>query len=297
VTAMGGTHVCLRRVDPPLVFELIKRHHVSHMCGAPTVLTMLIQTPPEQPTRFEQVVELETGGSSPPVKVIRAMSEMGFNVTHLYGLTEVHGPSTLCAPQEAWETLGLAERAEKVARQGVRYPTLDGQMVADPKTLRPVPADGRTIGEVMLRGNTVMLGYLKDRTATDAAFEGGWFHTGDLAVQHPDGYMEIKDRAKDIIISGGENISSIEVEIALNRHPAVLMSAVVARRDEKWGETPCAFVQLRPDATATEEELIRFCRDNLPHFAIPKTVVFGALPTTSTGKVQKYTLRERARAL
>jgi fatty-acyl-CoA synthase len=297
VTAMGGTHVCLRRVDPPLVFQLIARERVTHMCGAPTVLTMLIQTPPEQRTRFEHVVELETGGSSPPAKVIRAMSEMGFNVTHLYGLTEVHGPSTLCAPQEAWETLGLAERAEKVARQGVRYPTLDGQMVADPKTLRPVPADGRAIGEVMLRGNTVMLGYLKDRAATDAAFEGGWFHTGDLAVQHPDGYIEIKDRAKDIIISGGENISSIEVEIALNRHPAVLLSAVVARPDEKWGETPCAFVQLRPDGQASADELIAFCRDNLPHFAVPKTVVFDNLPTTSTGKVQKYTLRERARAL
>jgi fatty-acyl-CoA synthase len=297
VTAMGGTHVCLRRVDPPLVFELIARHRVTHMCGAPTVLTMLIQTPPEQRKPFDRVVELETGGSSPPAKVIRAMSEMGFNVTHLYGLTEVHGPSTLCAPQEAWEALSLGERAEKLARQGVRYPTLDGQMVADPKTLRPVPADGRTIGEVVLRGNTVMLGYLKDQAATAAAFDGGWFHTGDLAVQHPDGYIEIKDRAKDIIISGGENISSIEVEIALNRHPAVLMSAVVARPDEKWGETPCAFVQLRPDAAATDAELIAFCRENLPHFAVPKTIVFGSLPTTSTGKVQKYTLRERARGL
>jgi len=297
VTAMGGTHVCLRRVDPPLVFELIKRHHVSHMCGAPTVLTMLIQTLPEQRTVFDRVVEIQTGGSSPPAKVIRAMNEMGFNVTHLYGLTEVHGPSTLCAWQEAWDSLGVVEQAEKMARQGVRYPTLDGQMVADPKTLRPVPADGRTIGEVMLRGNTVMLGYLKDIGATDAAFHGGWFHTGDLAVQHPDGYIEIKDRAKDIIISGGENISSIEVEIALNRHPAVLMSAVVARPDEKWGETPCAFVQLRPDAAATAAELIAFCRDNLPHFAVPRTIQFGPLPTTSTGKVQKYTLRERAKTL
>ena len=297
VTAMGGTHVCLRRVDPPLVFQLIVRHGVTHMCGAPTVLTLLIQTPPAQRTSFGRVVEIQTGGSSPPAKVIRAMGEMGFSVTHLYGLTEVHGPSTLCAPQEAWEALEIGERAEKIARQGVRYPTLDGQMVADPKTLRPVPADGRTIGEVMLRGNTVMLGYLKDQAATEAAFHGGWFHTGDLAVQHPDGYIEIKDRAKDIIISGGENISSIEVEIALNRHPAVLMSAVVARPDETWGETPCAFVQLRPDAQATAEELIRFCRDNLPHFAVPKTVVFGMLPTTSTGKVQKYALRERARAL
>jgi fatty-acyl-CoA synthase len=297
VTAMGGTHVCLRRVDPPLVFSLIAQHRVTHMCGAPTVLTMLIQTPPEQRTAFDQVVEIETGGASPPAKVIRAMNEMGFNVTHLYGLTEVHGPSTLCAWQEAWESLAVDERAEKLARQGVRYPTLEGQMVADPKTLGPVPADGRTIGEVMLRGNTVMLGYLKEPGATEEAFHGGWFHTGDLAVQHPDGYIEIKDRAKDIIISGGENISSIDVEIALNRHPAVLMSAVVARPDERWGETPCAFVQLRPGMEVTAEELIGFCRDNLPRFAVPKTVMFGPLPTTSTGKVQKYTLRERARAL
>src|SRR2546428_6431196 len=207
VTAMGGTHVCLRRVDPPLVFQLIARHGVSHMCGAPTVLTLLIQMPPEQRTSFGRVVEIQTGGSSPPAKVIRAMSEMGFNVTHLYGLTEVHGPSTLCAPQEAWEALEIGERAEKIARQGVRYPTLDGQMVADPKTLRPVPAAGRTVGEVMLRGNTVMLGDLKGRAGDEAAPPGGRSHTGDLAVQHPDGYIEIKDRAKDIIISGGENIS------------------------------------------------------------------------------------------
>jgi fatty-acyl-CoA synthase len=225
------------------------------------------------------------------------MNEMGFNVMHIYGLTEVHGPSTLCAWQEAWDALSAHERAAQIARQGVRYPVVDGQMVADPKSLKPVPADGKTIGEVMLRGNTVMLGYLKDAEATEAALAGGWFHTGDLAVEHPDGYIEIKDRSKDIIISGGENISSIEVEIALNRHPAVMMSAVVARPDERWGETPCAFVQLRPGGNATEEELIRFCRDNLPHFAVPKTVVFGPLPTTATGKIQKYTLRERARAL
>jgi len=297
VTAMGGTHVCLRRVDPPQVFRLIAQHGVSHMCGAPTVLTMLIQTPPEQRVTFEQVVQIQTGGSSPPAKVIRAMNEMGFNVMHIYGLTEVHGPSTLCAWQEAWDTLAVEEQAAKQARQGVRYPQVDGQIVAEPKTLAPVPADGRVIGEVMLRGNTVMLGYLKDPNATEEAFRGGWFHTGDLAVQHADGYIEIKDRSKDIIISGGENISSIEVEIALNRHPAVMMSAVVARPDEKWGETPCAFVQLRPGAAATAEELISFCRDNLPHFAVPRTVVFGPLPTTATGKIQKYTLRERARAL
>ena len=297
VTAMAGTHVCLRKVDPPLVFRLIAEHEVTHMCGAPTVLAMLINAPVEQRVKFDHVVEIETGGSSPPAKVIKAMSELGFRVTHLYGLTEVHGPSTLCVWQEAWDALGPAQQAAMVARQGVPYPTLAGQMVADAKTLEPVPADGRTIGEVMLRGSTVMLGYLKDKAATAAAFRGGWFHSGDLAVQHPDGYIEIKDRLKDIIISGGENISSIEVEIALTRHPAVLMAAVVARPDEKWGETPCAFVQLKPDTKATEEELIAFCRDQLPRFAVPKTVVFGPLPTTATGKIQKYTLRERAREL
>ena len=225
------------------------------------------------------------------------MNEMGFDVLHIYGLTEVHGPSTYCVWQEAWDGLGVEEQAAQQARQGVRLPVLDGQIVADPRTLEPVPSDGRAMGEVMLRGNTVMLGYLKDTKATDEAFRGGWFHTGDLAVEHPDGYIETKDRSKDIIISGGENISSIEVEIALNRHPAVMMSAVVARPDDKWGETPCAFVQLRPDAKATEAELIAFCRDNLPHFAVPRTIVFGPLPTTATGKIQKYTLREQARTL
>jgi fatty-acyl-CoA synthase len=297
VTAMAGTHVCLRKADPALVFRLIPEHQVTHMSGAPTVLNMLINAPEEQKVRFDQVVEIQTGGSSPPAKVIRAMGEMGFRVTHLYGLTEVHGPSTFCAWQDVWDALPVDERAAQAARQGVRYPVVEGQMVADPKTLKPVPADGKTVGEVMLRGNTVMLGYLKDAAATEESFRGGWFHTGDLAVEHPDGYIEIKDRLKDIIISGGENISSIEVEIALNRHPAVMMSAVVARPDEKWGETPCAFVQLKPDAEATEEELIRFCRENLPRFAVPKTVLFGPLPTTATGKIQKYTLRERARAL
>jgi fatty-acyl-CoA synthase len=267
------------------------------MCGAPTVLAMLINAPAEQRVAFDHVVEIETGGSSPPAKVIKAMTDLGFRVTHLYGLTEVHGPSTTCVWQEAWNSLDPSDQAAKVARQGVRYPTVAGHMVADPKTLEPVPADGRTIGEVMLSGNTVMLGYLKDEKATATAFRGGWFHTGDLAVQHPDGYIEVKDRLKDIIISGGENISSIEVEIALTKHPAVLMAAVVARPDEKWGETPCAFVQLRDGAKATEDELIAFCREQLPRFAVPKTVVFGPLPTTATGKIQKYTLRDRARTM
>jgi fatty-acyl-CoA synthase len=297
VTAMAGTHVCLRKMDPALVFRLIAEHGVTHMCGAPTVLAMLINAPAEQRVAFDHVVEIETGGSSPPAKVIKAMTDLGFRVTHLYGLTEVHGPSTTCVWQEAWDRLDPGEQAARVARQGVRYPTVAGHMVADPKTLEPVAADGRAIGEVMLQGNTVMLGYLKDARASAAAFRGGWFHTGDLAVQHPDGYIEIKDRLKDIIISGGENISSIEVEIALTKHPAVLMAAVVARPDEKWGETPCAFVQLKDGARATEDELITFCRGQLPRFAVPKTVVFGALPTTATGKIQKYTLRERAQAL
>jgi fatty-acyl-CoA synthase len=297
VTAMAGTHVCLRKVDPALVFRLIAQHGVTHMCGAPTVLAMLINSSPEQRVVFDHVVQIQTGGASPPPKVIKAMTDLGFRVTHLYGLTEVHGPSTTCVWQRAWDRLDPTEQAGKVARQGVRYATVAGQMVADPKTLKPVPADGQTIGEVMLRGNTVMLGYLKDAKSTAAAFRGGWFHTGDLAVQHPDGYMEIKDRLKDIIISGGENISSIEVEIALTRHPAVLMAAVVARPDEKWGETPCAFVQLKDGAKATEAELIAFCRKHLPGFAVPKTVVFGTLPATATGKIQKYTLRDRARAL
>jgi fatty-acyl-CoA synthase len=297
ITAVAGTHVCLRRVDPPLVFRLIAEHGVTHMCGAPTVLTMLINTPAEQKVTFDHVVDIATGGASPPAKVIRAMSDMGFRVQHLYGLTEVHGPSTLCVWQEAWDALGMEERAARMARQGVRYHTMAGHTVADPKTLKPVPADAKTMGEVMLRGNTVMLGYLKDPAATRAAFRGGWFHTGDLAVAHPDGYIEIKDRLKDIIISGGENISSIEVELALSRHPAVELAAVVARPDEKWGETPCAFVQLRPGAAVTEDELIRFSREHLPHYAAPRTIVFGPLPTTATGKIQKYTLRERALAL
>jgi len=282
-------------MDPALVFRLIAEHGVTHMCGAPTVLAMLINAPAEQRVAFDHVVEIQTGGASPSPKVIKAMNELGFHVMHLYGLTEVHGPSTACVWQRAWDGLDPAEQAARVARQGVQYPTVAGHMVADSKSLEPVPADGRTIGEVMLRGNTVMLGYLKDRKATAAAFRGGWFHTGDLAVQHPDGYIEVKDRLKDIIISGGENISSIEVEIALTRHPAVLMAAVVARPDEKWGETPCAFVQLKDGAGATEDELIAFCREHLPRFAVPRTVVFGSLPTTATGKIQKYTLRERAR--
>ena len=297
VTAMAGTQVCLRRVDPGLIFRLIAEHRVTNMVGAPTVLNMLLNAPDEARRRFDRVVELQTGGAAPPARIIRAMGELGFRVQHIYGLTEVLGPSTLCEWQEAWDALSPEAQAAQQARQGVRYHVVDGQMVADPATLAPVPADGKALGEIMLRGNTVMLGYLKDRAATEAAFAGGWFHTGDLAVQHPDGYVEIKDRLKDIIISGGENISSLAVEAVLTRHPAVALAAVVARPDERWGETPCAFVELRPGQQTTAEELIAFARENLPHFAAPRTVIFGPLPTTATGKIQKFELRQRARAL
>jgi fatty-acyl-CoA synthase len=297
VTAMCGTHVCLRRVDPALIFPMIVEHGVTHMCGAPTVLNMLVSAPAEQRRKFDHLVDIQTGGSPPPAKVIKGMEELGFRVAHIYGMTELQGPSTLCVPQDGWEKLPLEERAALTARQGVRYPVVDGHMVADPNSHKPVPRDGKTIGEIMIRGNTVMLGYLKEPKATADAFRGGWMHTGDLAVEHPDGYVEIKDRAKDIIISGGENISSVEVEIALYKHPAVQLAAVVARPDQKWGETPCAFVQLKPGSNATADEIIGFCRDQLAHFKAPKSVVLGPLPTTATGKIQKFVLRERARAL
>ena len=297
VTAMGGTHVCLRKVDPALIFPMIVEHGVTHMCGAPTVLTMLTSAPAEQRRRFDHVVDIQTGGSPPPAKVIKAMEELGFRVTHIYGMTELQGPSTLCVPQDGWEALPLDERAALTARQGVRYPVVEGHMVADTRSMKPVARDGKTIGEIMIRGNTVMLGYLKEPKATEQAFRGGWMHTGDLAVEHPDGYIEIKDRAKDIIISGGENISSVEVEIALYKHPAVQLAAVVAKPDEKWGETPCAFVQLKPGASASADEIIGFCREQLARFKAPKSVVFGPLPTTATGKIQKFVLRERARSV
>jgi fatty-acyl-CoA synthase len=295
VTAAGGTHVCLRRIDPALIFPALARHRVTHMCGAPIVMSTLIHAPAAVKQRFEHVVEFATGGAAPPSAVIAAMESMGFRVTHLYGLTETYGPATLCAWQPEWDDLPLEARAAVMARQGVAYPTLEGLMVADPRTLAPVPRDGRTMGEVVLRGNTVMKGYLLNPTATEEAFHGGWFHSGDLAVWHPDGYIEIKDRSKDIIISGGENISSLEVEEVLYRHPAVMEAAVVARLDEKWGETPCAFVTLKPDApTVSAEDIIGWCRQHLAHYKAPRHVVFGPLPKTSTGKIQKFLLREQA---
>jgi fatty-acyl-CoA synthase len=297
VTAVGATHVCLRRVDPALIFPAIRRHGVTHLCGAPVVLTMLIHAPDAVKVRFDHVVEVATGGAAPPSAVIEAMEAMGFRVTHLYGLTETYGPATLSAGQPGWDELPLGPRALAMARQGVAYPTLDGLQVADPVTLVPVPRDALTMGEVLLRGNTVMKGYLRNPAATAEAFRGGWFHSGDLAVWHPDGYIEIKDRSKDIIISGGENISSLEVEEVLYRHPAVMEAAVVARPDPKWGETPCAFVTLRPDACAVAaDDLIAWCREHLAHYKVPRHVVFGPLPKTSTGKTQKYALREQAKA-
>ena len=296
-TAVGGTHVCLRRVDPAMIFPAIARHRVTHMCGAPVVATMLIHAPAETKVAFDHVVEFATGGAAPPTAVIAAMEAMGFRVMHLYGLTESYGPATLCAWQEDWDGLPLDERAAKMARQGVGYPTLERLAVLDQQTGRPVPRDGRTLGEIALRSNTLMKGYLKNPSATEEAFRDGWFHTGDLAVWHPDGYMEIKDRSKDVIISGGENISSLEVEEVLYRHPAVMEAAVVARPDEKWGETPCAFVTLKPGAEGGVDEagIIQWCRDHLAGFKVPKRVVFGPLPKTSTGKIQKFVLRDRAR--
>jgi len=297
VTAMAGTHVCLRAVDPAVIFPMIVEHGVTHMCGAPTVLAMLTGAPEEQRRKFERVVHIQTGGSPPPAKVIKAMEELGFQVLHIYGMTELQGPSTFCASQAAWSALPLEERANEMARQGVRYQVVDGHIVGDPKTCKPVRKDGKTMGEILIQGNTVMLGYLKDQKATADAFHGGWMHTGDLAVWRDTNYVEIKDRKKDVIISGGENISSVEVEIALYKHPATALAAVVARPDEKWGETPCAFVQLKPGAQATEQEIIAHCRSTLARFKIPKKVVFGVLPTTATGKIQKFVLRERAREL
>ena len=296
VTAAGGTHVCLRRVDPAHVFPAIRDHRVTHLCGAPIVLNMLVHAPDSIKLAFDHEVEVATGGAAPPSAVIEAMERMGFRVTHLYGLTESYGPATLCAPQPHWEGLPLPERAQRMARQGVPMPTLAQMQVGDPATCAPVPRDGATLGEVMLRGNTVMKGYLKNPKASAAAFEAGWYHTGDLAVWHPDNYIEIKDRSKDIIISGGENVSSLEVEECLYRHPQVMEAAVVARPDPKWGETPGAYVTLKPGAPpVSEEQIIAWCRRHLAHFKVPRVVVFGPLPKTSTGKIQKFVLRDRAR--
>jgi fatty-acyl-CoA synthase len=298
VTAAAATHVCLRRLDPAQIYRLIKQERVTQICGAPIVLGLLANAPDSAKVAFDQVVEVMTGGAPPPSAVIAAMERNGFRVSHAYGLTECYGPGVICAWHDEWDGKPLEERARLTARQGVNYLTMEGLMVADAKTLAETPRDGETIGEVFLRGNTVMMGYLKNPTASDEAFAGGWFHTGDLAVRHADGYIEVKDRSKDIIISGGENISSIEVEEVLYRHPKILEVAVVARPDPKWGEHPCAFVTPRFDGgDLSAAEVIAFCRANMAHFKVPRTVVFGPLPKTSTGKIQKYLLREQAKGL
>lgn len=299
VTAAGGTHVCLRRVDPALIFPMIRDHGVTHMCGAPIVLTMLIHAPAEQKVEFPQRVEVCTGGAAPPSAVIAKMEGMGFNVTHMYGMTECYGPSTVCEWQPEWDDMELSERAPLMARQGVAMVALEDQRVADPETLQDVPRDGETIGMLMLRSNTVMRGYLKNPDATREALGTGWLNTGDLAVMHEDGYVEIKDRAKDIIISGGENISSLEVEEVLFKHPDIMEAAVVAAPDEKWGETPCAFVTMAPgrENAVDAAAVIAYCKENMARFKAPTKVVFGPLPKTATGKIQKFVLRSRAKEL
>ena len=295
VAAMAGTNVCLRRVEAGAILGAMDAAGVTHLCGAPIVMGMILNHPGVLPRPHP--VQMMTAGAAPPAAVLEGMERLGFRITHVYGLTETYGPVTVCAWHEEWNALPDDERARLRARQGVTYPVQEDVMVADPTTLVPVPRDGTTMGEVFMRGNIVMKGYLKNPDATAEAFVGGWFHTGDLAVSHPDGYLEIRDRSKDIIISGGENISTIEVEGVLYRHPAVLEAAVVARPDPTWGETPCAFVTLKPGTDATADELIAFCRGHLARFKVPKTVVFGPLPKTSTGKMQKFVLRDQARAL
>ena len=292
VTALAGTHVCLRRVEAGAIYDAIERLGVTHLCGAPVVMNTLLHA---RNRPLDRPVDMMTAGAAPPAAVIGGMEKLGFKIAHVYGLTEVYGPAVICAWHDEWDALSAEERARLRARQGVQYPVLQGLMVADPDSHAPVPSDGLTMGEVFMRGNIVMKGYLKNPAATEEAFAGGWFHSGDLAVAHPDGYIEVKDRSKDIIISGGENISTIEVEDVLYRHPAVLEAAVVARPDAQWGETPCAFVTLKDGATADPAEIIAFCREHLAHFKAPRHVIFGPLPKTSTGKIQKFVLRDRAK--
>jgi fatty-acyl-CoA synthase len=297
VSIVAGTHVCLRQVRAAAMYEAIAEHGVTHLCGAPIVMSTLLNATDAERRRFPQRVQFMTAAAPPPEAVLAGMDAAGFEVTHLYGLTEVYGPAVVNEWKPEWSALPPAQRAAMKARQGVRYAALEGLTVLDPATMAPVPADGETLGEVMFRGNVVMKGYHRNPEATEKALAGGWFHSGDLGVLHPDGYIQLKDRAKDIIISGGENISSIEVEDALYKHPAVAMAAVVAKPDEKWGETPCAFVELRPGATATEAEIIAWCRDHMAHYKAPRTVVFGPVPKTATGKIQKFALRTQAKAM
>ena len=297
LAGVAGVNICLRHVRDEAIFKAIKTHGVTHFCGAPVVLNTLINADQEIINGIDRKVAAMTAGAAPPAAVIAGMENMGFDVTHVYGLTETYGPCVVCSPQDDWQSMSAESRAEKIARQGVRAPLQDEVMVADPETMLPVPKDGRTIGEIFMRGNLIMKGYLKNPKTTEASFAGGWFHSGDLAVWHSDGYIDIKDRSKDIIISGGENISSIEIESILFKHPKILEAAVVASKDEKWGEVPCAFVALKPGEDLSVAELIVYCREELAGFKIPKKVAFGPIDKTSTGKVQKYLLREKAEQL
>ena len=294
IAARAGVNVCLRKVEAKAIFDMIREHRVTHYCGAPIVHAMLVNAPAELRAGITHRVHALVAGAAPPAAMFEGMETLGFDLTHVYGLTETYGPAAVCAKQDAWRELPLAERARKNAQQGVRYHLQEAITVRDPDTLESVPSDGATMGEVMFRGNITMKGYLKNPHATEQSFAGGWFHTGDLGVVQPDGYVKIKDRSKDIIISGGENISSLEVEDVLYRHPAVLLAAVVARPDPKWGETPCAFIELRPNAVVTESEIIAHCRAHLAGFKVPRAISFGELPKTSTGKIQKFELRVRA---
>ncbi|HKW38090.1 MAG TPA: acyl-CoA synthetase [Burkholderiales bacterium] len=297
MAANAGTNVCLRRVEAELIFDLVREHGITHYCGAPIVHSMLINADPKLREGIRHKVHAMVAAAAPPAAMIEGMEKMGWELTHVYGLTEVYGPATVCAKQPEWKNLDIGRRTERNGRQGVRYLMEEGLTVMDPATMREVPADGETMGEIMFRGNITMKGYLKNAKASAEAFAGGWFHSGDLAVMQPDGYVKIKDRAKDIIISGGENISSLEVEDVLYRHPAVLAAAVVAKPDPKWGETPCAFVELRPGSEVTERDIIKHCRAHLAHFKAPRAVVFGVLPKTSTGKIQKFVLRQQAKSV
>jgi len=294
VAARAGVNVCLRRIEPQAIFDAIRQHGVTHYCGAPIVHGLLVNSPASMKHGLPRGVKAMVAGAAPPASMIEGMEALGFDLTHVYGLTEVYGPATVCAAQDGWERLDIGERARLNARQGVRYHLERDVRVLDSQTLQPVPQDGETMGEIMFRGNIAMKGYLKNPKATEEAFAGGWFHSGDLAVMYPDGYIKIKDRSKDVIISGGENISSIEVEDVLYRHPDVLAAAVVAKPDERWGETPCAFVELKAGATATKEDIVAHCKKHLAGFKVPRAVVFGELPKTSTGKIQKFELRKLA---
>jgi fatty-acyl-CoA synthase len=297
IPALAGTHVCLRNVNASAIFNAIHRYKVTHFCGAPIIMQMIINASEEERLPFSHEVSMMTAAAPPPAPVLAAMKEQHIDITHVYGLSEVYGPAVVCSWHDDWDNLDSGQQAIKKSRQGVRYSTLENLMVADAETLVPVPRDGKSIGEIFMRGNIVMKGYLKNEKTTEKAFSGGWFHTGDLAVWHEDGYIQIADRSKDIIISGGENISSVEIQDVLYAHPGVQDAAVVARPDEKWGETPCAFVEVKPGAVVMEEELSQFCKDRLAGFKRPRTFVFGPLPKTATGKIQKFILRQKAKEL